>query len=427
MATVLAHIGVSPLEVLDSAEDCIERNELVAQRQPLAAYPHQVELLRALEDAGPKLVMYQAPTGTGKTLSPIAVAQKRPVIFVCAAKHVGVQLAKSCVSAGVPFGVAFGCESAADIKLHYSAATEYSKHWKSGGIFRVDHSVGTKAQLIVSDVVSFLPAMRYMKAFKSLDDAVLYWDEPTIALDYDTHPCHDTVRANWGGIEIPNIVLSSATLPSAHELPQTLASLRQRFAGLRVTTISSSECARTIPVVGPDGRPLLPHTLYTSHARASASAEHCRETPTTMRHLGLGPISRFALAAQPYLEHEDKVCTRFPSLASMTSVALKEYYLDIIEAVADDWDAVRDAACGDDVVEGLASTVRVATEDAHTITGGPAIYLCDDPEKVARYCVQSADIPSKRHGRCAAQVAPQRAHAGSDREAAQGRRGLCPR
>lgn len=388
----LAHLAVKPIAVLDAAEECIEKNPIIAGHQPMQAYPHQRELLSSLAASGPKLVLYQAPTGTGKTLSPVAVAQTRPVVFVCAAKHVGVQLAKSCVSAGVPFGVAFGCDSTSDVKLHYSAAKDYTKNWKSGGIFRVDHSNGAKAQLIISDVVSFLPAMRYLKAFKPIEDTVLYWDEPTIALDYDDHPCHAIIRENWSENEIQNIVFSSATLPTEREIPQALASMRARFPGLRITTISSSECARTIPVVSPDGVPLMPHTLYESHARACASAEHCRETPTTMRHLGLGPLAKFVRAAQPHLAVQDQMDARFPSLQSLTAVALKLYYLDVLEAVGSSWDVVREAA--DRVpLPGLESTVKFTTNDAHTITGGPAIYLCADPAKVAKYCVQAAAIP----------------------------------
>ena len=45
-----------------------------------------------------KIVLYQAPTGTGKTLTPIGLCKGYKVIFVCAAKHIGLQLAKSCIS-----------------------------------------------------------------------------------------------------------------------------------------------------------------------------------------------------------------------------------------------------------------------------------------------------------------------------------------
>ena len=39
-------------------------------------------------------------------------------------------------------------------------------------------------------------------------------DEPTITLDYDNHPFHELLKNNWKENMIPNIVLSSATLPN---------------------------------------------------------------------------------------------------------------------------------------------------------------------------------------------------------------------
>ena len=47
----------------------------------------------------PQLVLYIAPTGTGKTISPIGLLQGKRVTFVCAARHVGLALAKACISA----------------------------------------------------------------------------------------------------------------------------------------------------------------------------------------------------------------------------------------------------------------------------------------------------------------------------------------
>ena len=34
------------------------------------------------------------------------------------------------------------------------------------------------------------------KAFKLKEDIILYWDEPTITLDYDNHPFHEILKNN---------------------------------------------------------------------------------------------------------------------------------------------------------------------------------------------------------------------------------------
>jgi hypothetical protein len=40
------------------------------------------------------------------------------------------------------------------------------------------------------------------------------------------------------------------------------------------------------------------------------------------------------------------------------------------------------------------SGVYVSTKDAYTLTDGPTIFLCEDIEKVAKFCIQQAKIPS---------------------------------
>ena len=53
--------------------------------------------------------------------------------------------------------------------------------------------------------------MRYMLAFKP--EELTWYCEPTITLDYEEHTFHKILQENWQKNEIPNIILSSATLP----------------------------------------------------------------------------------------------------------------------------------------------------------------------------------------------------------------------
>ena len=62
-------------------------------------------------------------------------------------------------------GIAFGCETVDDIRLHYFAASEYSINKRSGGIGKVDNTIGDKVQIMICDIKSYLIAMRYMLAF----------------------------------------------------------------------------------------------------------------------------------------------------------------------------------------------------------------------------------------------------------------------
>ena len=113
--------------ILKNAGQIIEKNEYIKKYSDIQLYSHQKELFYLCKNKDPKLILYQAPTGTGKTVSPIGLAKQHKLIFVCAAKHIGLQLAKNCISLGIKIAIAFGCIDPSDIRLHYFAAKEYTK------------------------------------------------------------------------------------------------------------------------------------------------------------------------------------------------------------------------------------------------------------------------------------------------------------
>ena len=106
-------------------------------------------------------------------------------------------LAKNAISCDKKIAFGFGCSSANDIRLHYYSAVEYTKNYKSGGIFKVDNSVGTNVEIMICDVQSYITCMHYMLAFNNENDIITYWDEPTITLDYEKHELHETIHKNW--------------------------------------------------------------------------------------------------------------------------------------------------------------------------------------------------------------------------------------
>ena len=197
--------------LIENSYKIIERNENLLKYKDIRLYSHQKSLDifdPSKNDKKSNLVLYQAPTGTGKTLTPLGLVKNKKVIFVCAAKHVGMQLAKCCITLNIPIAVAFGCESIEDIRLHFSAAKEFTRNWKTGGIFKVENLSGEKVELIVSDIQSYLFSMKYMMNFNKEEDIVWYWDEPTISLDYSEHRFHQILKNNWCENKISNIVLS---------------------------------------------------------------------------------------------------------------------------------------------------------------------------------------------------------------------------
>ena len=162
-----------------------------------------------------KLVLLSAPTGSGKTLSPIGLSEHYRVIFLCAARHVSLALARAALSANKKIALAFNAKTPDMIKLHYAAAKEFIADRRSGGIRKVDNAQGEKVEIMITDLYSYESAMNYMMTFNSSENIILYWDEPTILMDRPGHELHQTIRDIWRKNLLGNIVLSSATLPTS--------------------------------------------------------------------------------------------------------------------------------------------------------------------------------------------------------------------
>ena len=207
---------VDLLYIVKNSSEFIEKNPNILKYSDMSLYDHQKEIYTSIRARNPKLILYIAPTGTGKTLTPLGLSNEYKVIFVCAARHVGLALARSAISINKRIAFAFGCSAAEDVRLHYFAAKEFTKDRRSGQIRKVDNTVGDKVEIIICDIRSYLPAMFYMASFNNINEIVTYWDEPTITMDYQHHDLHSIIKNNWKKNIIPNFVLSSATLPKMY-------------------------------------------------------------------------------------------------------------------------------------------------------------------------------------------------------------------
>lgn len=389
---------ISKKQLIKNSAKTLENNSLVHKLRDKKLYDHQKELFEVCKRPENKLIFYQAPTGTGKTMSPLGLVGGKKVIFVCAAKHVGLQLARACISMQIPIGVAFGCSDPGDVRLHYYAAKEYTKNYKSGGIFHVDHSVGDKVQLIVSDVTSYLSSMYYLTAFtENPEDIIMYWDEPTISMDYTDHELHGILKKIWKENVIPNVVLSSATLPSENELKPCIESMRSRFPDMVVETVASYDCKKSIPLMNVEGYYVMPHTLYENYDDLMSSVKHCLHMKTTLRYFNLKEVCKCVLKLNEFfgdgLEDKMKLDNYFTGVGSINSVSLKIYYLELLELVKrEQWGDLFEYFTGKNK-RALESNIYVTTKDAHTLKYGPTLFLAENVDKIAKFCFQSAKIP----------------------------------
>jgi len=453
--------------VISNAVEFIEKNNLLLSYSDSVLYEHQKQVFTLMKNPGPKLALYIAPTGTGKTLSPIGLSENFRVIFVCAARHVGLALARAAISVNKKIAFAFGCGSASDIRLHYFAAKEYTKHWKSGGIGKVDNSVGDKVEIMICDIKSYLPAMFYMKAFNSVEDIIVYWDEPTITMDYDDHELHDTIKRNWRENLIPNMILSSATLPKLHELSETTGDFERKFENAQIYNIVSHDCKKSIPIINKVGYVVLPHTMSKDYSQITEIVNHCEKNLTLLRYFDLKGVVDFIhyVESNDYVPGNAKVGRHFASIDDVNMQNIKLHYLRLLKKInPEQWPTIYHtlkisqvkriqpnsdvdpkgnklrktqsvgpglpsatiattaqskvalagqplsrlmseqmqpstvtltASASITVAQEEQCAIYVTTKDAYTLTDGPTIFLANDVAKVAKFCIQQANIPSK--------------------------------
>ena len=438
---------IDKLSIIQNAVVFIEKNESLLKYSDLTLYEHQKEIFTICKSQRPKLVLYMAPTGTGKTLTPIALSEQKKIIFVCAARHVGLALAKAAISVKKKIAFAFGCSSADDIRLHYFATKVFTKNKRTGGIGKVDNSVGDNVEIIICDIRSYLPAMYYMLAFFEAENIITYWDEPTITMDYNSHDIHKTIQDNWKQNMIPNMVLSSATLPKQHELTETIPDFLIKFPGAEICNIVSHDCKKSIPIINKDGLVVVPHYLSDKYDDILKVSKHCNEHLTLLRYFDLKEVSEFIdyVNENHYGTSKTNLERHFETLDDINMKNIKMYYIYLLQnIIPDKWYVIYNhfmrmrkprivennsidtkgnkivkvksigpgtTSSSTNVLSGThlirlaseqiinkettgTSGVYVTTKDAYTLTSGPTIFISNDVEKIAKFCIQQANIPS---------------------------------
>lgn len=449
---------ITKMSFIEHSVEILERNKSLLKYQDMTLYDHQKEIFTICKtNTGAKLILYMAPTGTGKTMTPIGLSEAHRIIFVCAARHVGLALARAAVSVNKKIAFAFGCSCAQDIRLHYFAAKDYTINKRTGGIKKVDNSNGVNVEIMICDISSYVPAMLYMCAFNSPENIILYWDEPTMTLDYEEHELHQVIRNNWKQNMIPTVILSSATLPKEHEICHCISDFRARFEYAEVFSINTYDCKKSITIIDKNGYSVLPHFLSANHIEVQKMVKHCEDNLTLLRYFDLEEVVAFIrTVVQRHISAEDERLSAemyFEGLEDINMKNIKLYYLKLLKFVSNNgekWELVYAEIMSSrkprllenepfasqtiskmhsvgpmnplsnsstNLLNGLpitklkstndidqttkekdlkkgSSGIYVTTKDAYSLTDGPTIFICDDIEKVAKFCVQQAKIPS---------------------------------
>jgi hypothetical protein len=425
------------LYILKHSSDIIEKNKNLLKFADMSLYNHQKQLFTAMKQPGPKLVLYIAPTSTGKTISPLGLSEGHKLIFVCAVRHVGLSLARSAISINKKIAFAFGCSSTSDIRLHYFSATDYTKDRKSGQIRKVNNAIGDKVEIIICDVRSYLYAMYYMLAFNEAKNIITYWDEPTISMDYENHNLHRVIKKNWKENTIPNVVLSSATLPKLNELELTINDFKTKFTTEEgkipeIINIVSHDCRKTIPLIDNDGYIVMPHYLHEKYSDVLNVVRQCEENLTLLRYIDLQETANFCL----YVEKNNcasrscKFERNFATINDIDMQSIKIYYLKVLKNILPNkWaqvynyfttsrnrkiqvntsvdlrgnknkllklNSIGPGTIPDNSAEQQINNVGIyiTTRDAYTLTDGPTIFIANDLQKIAKFYIKQSNIPS---------------------------------
>lgn len=380
----------------------IQDNNMLLTYNNTELYKHQKDIFNIFKNKDElhksKLVFYTAPTGTGKTLTPLGLSEQYKIIFVCAARHIGLSLAKNAININKKVAFSFGCDTEDDIRLHYFSAKKFDKNYKTGGIYKVDNSEGENVEIIISDIKSYLISMNYMLKFNNTKKIITYWDEPTITLDKDTHEVHEKIKLNCKLNKINNMVFSCATIPSIDKLSTTIDSFKNKFTDSKIYEINSYDCSKSIKLINSKSYVEMPHYIYYKYGDIVNSVNHINRNKTLLRYLDLNETVLFIKIINckylhSLIDKELEISRYFNNINSITSESIKVYYLTLILNISElEWINIYNYLNVNR--RSLYNTaIHLTTTDSYTLTDGPTIYLTNDEDNIAKFLIRTADIP----------------------------------
>ena len=381
---------------LENCSKIIDNNKYF-NIKTITAYKHQTDIFNIFkkESEKPKLIFYTSPTCSGKTLTPIGLSNEYRIVFLCASKHVGLQLARNLISMGRKIAFAFGCNSNEDIRLHYNSVNSYiTKKSLNGRTYKkIDNLDGKKVEIIISDIISYEYAMNYMCAFNERDKTMVFWDEPTISLDTEESSLHDMIKNIWSKNKIPNIILSSATLPSMETLSDVCNSFMNKFGEESlIKTITSNESVTNISLYNKNGKLITPHSYFNNYDSFKNYIENY-----DYKYNRLFPCFECAKFILFYCKSLNIDVTKyFKNISELNIINIKNTYIDIIKNIKQqNYDLlfntynVHHSEC-------YPSGCNFVTIDANTLTNGPSLFLTENIDNIVKFIVHKSGLKGKQ-------------------------------
>ena len=366
---ILNNYTFTSKDILIDSENVIEKNEIF-NYNPIQLFDHQKELFNKITKYDSSFIFYTASTCSGKTLTPIGLTNKYKIIFICASRHIGINLSKSAINVGCKVGFSFGCESKNDIRLHYFSVVNYVKKIPN-------HTNGSNVEIMISDIHSYQYAMEYMLEFNDEKNIILFWDEPTITMDYDDHPLHSSLKYIWNINKISKIIFSSATLPK--NLDPLVRSYQNKFKDGHHFKVESFDEITNIKLIDSYSNIVMPHNIFNSIDECNQFIEgYSKEF---MKFLSVTECSKYILGSSYLIEFEKIKFT------TVNSIKIKDFYFYILSKELNK----------NIFKTNLSSNILFTTESAKEIKYGPALYINNDIEDYIKELIESSHLNVNVH------------------------------
>ena len=248
--------------------------------------------------------------------------------------------------------------------------------------------------------------MLYMTSFNKKEDIILYWDEPTIGLDYSDHEIHKDISNVIMNNKLYNIILSSATLPEKSDIQPFIDNFNSKFADItiNVRTINSDIFLNNISIYDTCGNTITPHYMWLdNNEKLQLFIDYFNKNKKLQKYLDIEKCIEFILDICKFTNKnlfvDNYVVNNIlpDDLILIENNHITDMYLYSLSKVSKEYKNILDQHYKTKNQFNIKTKqqVFIVTHDAYTITGGPCLYLTNNYDTLTKVLFKSSNIPDE--------------------------------